>query len=353
MPVIPVVIPAYEPDGRLLILLDQLSERKITPVIVVDDGSGENYTELFRKAGKLAEAGGGCLLRHERNCGKGRALKTAFQYVLTSFPDAAGVVTADSDGQHRPECIEDVRRALCQNPDSLVLGARTFDDPGIPWKSRFGNRLTVKLMQYFTGIRVSDTQTGLRGIPRAFLEKLLNVRGERFEFETEMLLASRGEYPIVEVPIRTVYDSKSHHQTHFRPLADSWRIYKILGRSFLGFVLSSLSSSILDLCLFTLLCHLLRGRARAYILIATIAARILSAAYNYGMNYKKVFRSRSGIRASAVRYALLAAAQMLCSGLLVTAAVRLLGNLPEVVIKAMVDTALFFVSYKIQQKFVF
>lgn len=351
---IPVIIPAYEPDERLLVLLEKLHEAGVRPVILVNDGSKEAYQDIFARADKIVGKTGGRLLTHAENMGKGRALKTAFACILESFPDASGAVTADSDGQHTPESIIKVMDRMKQDPDALVLGARQFEGDGIPWKSRFGNSLTEKVFAYTAGIHVSDTQTGLRGIPRSFMKKLLDVKGDRFEFETRMLLEAAGTLPIVEVPIETIYDSEENHQTHFKPIRDSLRIYRIFAGRFLKFIFSSLSSSILDLILFSLFCSVLKKKyPGVYVGIATVAARIFSAAYNYTINYRIVFRSRENVATSGLRYLLLAVLQMLCSATLVTILVKAFPAFPELLPKIAVDTVLFFISYKLQQKLVF
>ena len=185
---IPIIIPAYEPDERLLELLKDLSESRLGPVIIVDDGSGEQYSDIFTEAENYLKTTGGVLLRHEVNRGKGRALKTAFAHVLDHEPDAIGCVTADSDGQHSVECITKCMNALSERPDNLILGVRDFSGEEVPFKSRFGNNLTIKICSFLCGVKVTDTQTGLRGIPRAFMRDLLDVEGERFEFETRMLI---------------------------------------------------------------------------------------------------------------------------------------------------------------------
>lgn len=352
-PLIPVVIPAYEPDRRLIDLLEDFRKKNIRCVILVDDGSGEKYREIFEEAEQIIQKLGGTILTHEVNRGKGRALKTAFAYVLENMPVACGVVTADSDGQHSVECIRAVMQRLREKPDALVLGVRSFDEEQVPWKSRFGNKLTMKILGYVSGIHVSDTQTGLRGIPVAFMKDLLDVEGERFEFETRMLLETVGKCEIEEVKIQTIYDSKENHQTHFNPVKDSIRIYKILGAKFLKYIFASLSSSVLDIGLFALFCYFLKGRVLPYIAVSTVLARIMSAAYNFTMNYKVVFRSSEHVGSSAARYIALAIVQMLASAALVTGGSAILPMLPEVLIKVVVDTALFLISYYIQRKYVF
>lgn len=303
---IPVIIPAYEPDSNFPVLLGTLAENNVGPVIVVDDGSGEQYAAIFEKARSLVEGNSGTVLVHEVNRGKGRALKTAFQYILENYQGVIGAVTADSDGQHTVDCIRKVMAALEEKPQELILGVRDFSGDDIPWKSRFGNNLAEKVFAYVAGVHVSDTQTGLRGIPREFMRDLLEVAGERFEFETQMLLESVNRYPISEVEIETIYDSVDDHQTHFDPVADSIKIYRILGKKFLKYIFASFSSSILDLALFSVFCFFLEGRYVSYVAVATVLARIISAVYNYTINYKVVFKSKENVGKASAKYFLLA-----------------------------------------------
>ncbi|MCR5053871.1 MAG: bifunctional glycosyltransferase family 2/GtrA family protein [Lachnospiraceae bacterium] len=349
---IPIIIPAYEPDERFIELLSALVVED-NYIVVIDDGSGEKYRPLFDQVNEIID-GKGVLLRHEVNKGKGRALKTAFRYVLNSIPDAIGAVTADSDGQHTKDCIMAVCAGLEKHPNSLILGVRHFDEEDIPWKSRFGNTLTLKVMKIVSGLSISDTQTGLRGIPRKFMEELLNVEGERYEYETRMLLETVNKYSIVEVPIKTIYDSKENHQTHFHPFRDSFKIYKVLFERFFRFVFSSFSSFIIDIVLFYLLCIILKPwNSSFYAAAATVIARIASATCNYSFNYIFVFRSKEKKLISAGKYLALAVVQMGCSALLVTLAIHVFPYINESILKMIVDTALFFVSYQIQKRFVF
>lgn len=360
---VPIIIPSYEPDDRLIALLRDLDGKGMGPVIIVNDGSSEEYDDLFRKAGSIISKRGGRLISYQPNHGKGHALKTAFSYVIENMPDAIGCVTADSDGQHTPECIATVINKLIEKPGNLILGVREFKKEDIPWKSWFGNKLTIKVFSYVAGINVSDTQSGLRGIPVDFMKELIGVKGERFEYEMQMLLECAGKYDLTEIPIETVYDSKENHQTHFRPVADSVRIYRILGKKFFKYIFASLSSFILDILLyhlFSLLFADMHASSNATIaevgtgvFMATVCARIISAIYNYLINYKFVFRSRASKSASLTKYALLAIIQMCVSAGSVSLIAFLLHADTTTLIKAVVDTMLFFLSYTIQQKLVF
>ena len=344
------IIPAYEPDDRLITLLKDLRADYHGHIVVVNDGSGEKYDSYYEKAEEF-----GCeVIKHFRNMGKGRALKNAFNYCLNEYPDMLGCVTADSDGQHLPEDIYRVMDALSNNPDSLILGCRDFSKEDVPFKSKLGNGFMHLACRFMCGVNTTDTQTGLRGIPAPFMALLLNTAGERFEFETRMLLEAKDNYPLKEVLIQTVYESKDNHQTHYNTLKDSIRIGKILAGVFIKFLISSLSSTVVDLILFTLLCPVFKPvSAIYYISIATAIARVISAIYNYTINYKLVFKSHDSMWRAAAKYFLLALIQMCMSALFTTIGALLLPFIPETAIKAVVDVCLFFISYCIQRTVVF
>lgn len=344
---IAVIIPSYEPDERLIILVKSL-QKQCSNIVVVNDGSDSRFNEIFRDL----EKSGVIVLSHAVNQGKGRALKTAFNYCLLQDSDLIGCVTADSDGQHLPEDIVHCGKVLSRYADSLVLGCRDFDDNSVPSKSRYGNKITRTLFRYLCGLNITDTQTGLRGIPAQFMRELLVIPGERFEFETNMLIASKDHYSIKEIEIKTIYDSKKNHATHFDPIKDSIRIYRILGKIFLNFIISSLSSSVVDLSLFAVFCALLREKT-GYILISTALARIISASYNYIVNYHLVFSSKELHRKSTFKYIVLAIIQGTLSAVLVSNIVTLVGSSFEVLSKIIVDTLLFVISFYIQREFIF
>jgi len=354
---VPIVIPSYEPDSALLQLCVDLQEKGLTDVIVIDDGSGPDYAEIFRE---VEERFHYTVLRHAVNLGKGRGLKTAFNYLLNREGELVGCVTADSDGQHTPADIIRCIEALEETPNDLILGCRDFDQDNVPSKSRIGNKLTRNICRFLCGVSVTDTQTGLRAIPKAFMAHLMNVTGERFEFETYMLIETKERCSIRELSIETVYDSVTDHKTHFDPIRDSIRIYKIFGRIFGKFLLASVSSFVIDILLFNLFCTILHTPdAPWYAAAATVLARVISAVYNYLVNYALVFHSGKKHVKSGFRYFLLAVVQMCVSAALVTGGVWLFTmalNLPfisETLIKIVVDTILFLCSYYIQRKYVF
>ena len=347
---ITIVLPSLNPDEKMTALVDRLVEAGFEDIVIVNDGSDGAHLKPFAHA----KAYPACtVLNHETNKGKGRALKTAFAFVLNHRPDSLGVVTIDGDGQHQIPDIQACCTALAEETGEIVLGCRNFSEPGIPWRSRLGNRLTVSVFRFLCGLRISDTQTGLRGIPRAQLKELCKVQGERFEYETNMLLYIRkAGLGIREVKISTIYLDENR-SSHFHPFRDSLKIYSAI----LRFSLSSLASSLLDIGLFSLLNFFLDPyfTRPSRIFTSAALARILSAIFNYGVNHKAVFQSRAPMGGTFWRYCLLCILQFFVSSGSVLLLSALLGShiTGDTVIKVIVDLVLFFISFRIQRDWVF
>ena len=220
-----IIIPAYKPDDKLIELVNQLQSQFSSRLIIVDDGGGEAFQDIFNT---ILARHGHCvdLLIHPVNRGKGAALKTAFAHVLHNYGDHSGVVTADADFQHRPVDIQRVCQALEANPRALALGSRDFKEPGIPARSRIGNRITSWVFKLRTGQPCGDTQTGLRGIPMKLLPLCMHLPGDRYEFEMNVLLATAiSGISIVPVPIKTIY-IEDNRSSHFKVWRDPFLIYK-------------------------------------------------------------------------------------------------------------------------------
>ena len=224
-----VLIPVWQPPADLPELVENLILRGFGRVVVVNDGSHEEYRPLFNRLKALDLAD---IVEHSQNLGKGRALKSGLSFLQKHVPALIGAVTADADGQHLPDDIQRVGLRLLSSGERCVIGARTFDRSA-PFKNRMGNRFTAMIFRTLTKCRVSDTQTGLRGLPRSQWKVLLGVPGERYEYETAMLVQlCRSGQPPLEVPISTVY-LNGNRSTHFRPFRDSFKIYGALLRALL------------------------------------------------------------------------------------------------------------------------
>lgn len=221
-----IIIPAYCPDTELLLVLEQFREHCDYRIVVINDGSGLEYDPVFVEVGKFTNVK---LIQHQENQGKGAALRTGFKYVLKQEPSCCSVVTADADGQHRADDILKICTTSIANPSLLILGARHFNGY-VPMRSRLGNSITRRLYNLLFRQNLTDTQTGLRAIPVESLTPLLDLKGERYCYELEMLLSlNKRNVEVFEVPISTVYE-KNNTSSHFRPIADSLQIYMTLLR---------------------------------------------------------------------------------------------------------------------------
>lgn len=425
------VIPAYRPGNRLLSLLQDLltelpeldgvrqaagnagaddGERSdsgpaacgeacgaIDGVVVVDDGSGEEYARIFEEAKSL-----GChVVCHEANRGKGAAIRSGIREALLLYGKSIDVVTADADGQHLPQDILRVAGALRrensagpdidvplseegaeaganeqspvepararvgsdggaeaaakEQPPALVLGVRDLSGGAVPLRSRFGNGLMRMNFLLSTGIRCRDTQTGLRGIPAALLPLALDAEGERYEYEMDFLKKAVKRARLVEVPIETVYE-QGNAGSHFRPIRDSLLFYQ----KPLRFMATAVASNAVDWALFLLFLRLFgisafssfgKGAASPGVMASTALARIGSGLFNFQANRLWSFQSRGRAGVQAVRYLVLFFANMLCSAAAVTGLTAL--GLPAAAGKAAADVTLFIVNYQLQKSWVF
>ncbi len=342
------IIPAYKPDEKLLATLQEAAEH-FADILVVDDGSGEAFAPIFEAVEKIPQC---TLLRHPINRGKGAALKTAFAYFMQERPDFAGVVTADADGQHRTKDILAVARTM-EESGEITLGCRDFSGADVPPRSRFGNRITIGVFRLFFGMKIGDTQTGLRAFPKASLPMMASIEGDRYEYETQMLFAmSRAKMPFRQVAIETVY-IEENRSSHFRVVRDSLRIYGLI----LKYLLSSAAAAVVDALAFFLLklFPLLGVLPIPATFTASFLARAISSLVNYLINAKVVFGEQTN-RRSLLRYYFLVVVQISLSA----AAVFLLEHLLVIeaawlstILKMIVDTILFFFSFRIQHKWVF
>ncbi|MDK2905205.1 MAG: hypothetical protein PWR12_1281 [Eubacteriaceae bacterium] len=338
-----VIIPAYKPDQRLNKLVEELIEKNFD-LVVVDDGSGDGYKLIFKKLQYLKQVE---LCRHQENRGKGAALKTGIAWALEKYPDTCGVVTADSDGQHKPDDIERIASALEQNGDQLIMGTRDFSGAHVPFKSRWGNRITSFVYFISSGRKCRDTQTGLRGIPAEIAKVALDISGDRYEYEMNFLMeVAKAQYKIKEVPIETVYIDENR-SSHFHAVRDSARIYF----NILKFSLSSLISAVIDNSLFALFMLTAFTSSSVGILEATILARVISGCVNFLLNKHWVFQSAQRKGKESLQYMILFVSQMFLSWFFVSSFSAYTQHLS--ILKILVDTSLFAISYFVQKNLIF
>ncbi|SHJ49500.1 bifunctional glycosyltransferase family 2/GtrA family protein [Pseudobutyrivibrio xylanivorans] len=335
-----IIIPAYQPLESLVPLTKDIFDY-FENVLVIDDGGGEKYAHIFTQLKDM----GAIIVTHAINQGKGRALKSAINYCLLNPEIAkAGVITVDADGQHRPADIVKVAEAMEQHPDDVVLGCREFDVDNVPWKSRMGNGISRKVYKWTCGIDVTDTQTGLRGLPYSFLEIAARCDGEKYEYETNMLLDIKtNKVNITEVTIQTVYEN-NNESSHFNPVRDSIRIYSII----LKYSFASLFSALIDYIIF-----IIAHACGAKIMMATYIARACSCLINFTLNKNVVFQGKGNSAVQLAKYLVLVVISGTISGWSVTHLSALLPMVAPVIIKVPVEIILYLFNYTVQRTLIF
>ncbi len=335
-----IIVPTLDPDEEIMENFVNELQKEFSHILVVNDGSNKSHDKFFSKL----EKNGIEVIKHYKNYGKGRGLKNAFNYLLNKYNSIKGVVTCDCDGQHSVKDIKKCAEKVLEEPKKLILGVRDFDKDNVPPKSKFGNKITRGIFKIFIGLEISDTQTGLRGLSKELMETFLTTDGERYEYETNMLIECKNkDIEIKEVGIETIY-LNSNANSHFNPLKDSIMIYKL----FFKYFLAAASSFILDIILFISFFGVLDINSK--ILAATILSRVVSSIYNYIINSNLVFKNMTIKTLS--KYYLLAIIEMFTSGCFVTWLYGLL-NINVLIIKILVDFIIWIINLYIQRVYVF
>jgi glycosyltransferase involved in cell wall biosynthesis len=211
-----VLIPFYNQSHEILSSLIKEIPHSLDRIVIVDDGSSPSY-----ECPVPAIRGIRCPL----NRGKGAAISTGAEFIIASACGAdAYIVTADADGQHKASDIQKIIETCtsCPRGEILFIGCRNFKSCDVPLASRIGKLFSNILLRLESGVKISDTQSGLRAYPINIFKKF-KTASARFDFETEILLFSLREgYKISEVEIDAVYPKE--RISHFRKIADTARI---------------------------------------------------------------------------------------------------------------------------------
>ena len=357
-----VLIPSLSPDEKLPAYVKELLAADFGLILVVDDGSASEYQPIFAEIAGWDRC---AVTHHEVNRGKGAALRTGFAYIKEKTA-LRGVLTADSDGQHTvPDTLK--LAAELGEKEELLLGSRDFsrNNPNVPSKSRFGNRMTSGVFRVLYGKWLPDTQTGLRAFDRGLIDFMLSVSGDRFEYEMNMLIqCSAKKIPMRPIPIETIYHEENKG-THFHPIRDSWRIYKLLLGSFFRYSAASILSFLVDYAVLSLLMFwAFAGSEYSFInilgiqfsfraLVAAPIARLCSAPVNFLLNRNYVFRAGSD-RGAVGRYIVLA----VCALAVTTVVFAFLDQYVStaflhILLKIVIDVAMYVINYRIQKAWVF
>lgn len=337
-----ILIPAYEPGSALIESTNKLVADQCI-VVVVDDGSGLNYQQIFNMLNENIHH-----IKHSDNLGKGMALKSGYRYIRDTFQNYV-VVTADADGQHHIGDIKNMAETYKLQPHTLLLGVRAFESKNVPLRSKFGNILTRKLFSLVTRQQLSDTQTGLRAFDASLIDFMIDVPGERFEYEMNVLLSSSAaQVKLVELPILTIYE-ENNESSHFNPIRDSWAIYKEVFK----FASSSLLSFGIDYGLFIILLHLTGSWGlAASVAFANIVSRIVSGTFNFTMNKHLIFKQKGSLAKGTLSYILLASCILIGNTILLNLLTGPLHINPYIA-KIVTEISFFSLSYIVQKNIIF
>lgn len=349
-----VIITVYRANKRTTHLCERLFELGAENIVVVEDGCSLNNSDFFNELVSI-----GChIVKNKDNKGKGASLRTGIKYAYEHLYNISGFVTADADGQHRAEDIMRVSKALELRPDTLIIGKRVLRQTGAPLSIRIGKMLSSAYFRVVTGKRCSDAMTGLRGIPVSLYETAIHTSGDRFDYEMNFLTKCADlKIPFYNVNISPDYSF--NEKSSYRIVKDTFLIF----RTPLKFATASLGCTAIDLALFTLFFYLiplsnildhLHNTPLAeslYVIIATVLARLVSGGLNFVINRNVIFKNKSKANKQAVRFFILFFCIMIASSLIVSVLSFL--PIPETLLKAITDLALWTVNYTVQRKWVF
>lgn len=329
------LIPAYEPDRNIIRILKELKANDFINIIV-DDGSGKEYKDIFSECKKYGE-----IISYETNKGKGHALKTGIKYIKENYKNYI-ITTIDADGQHKVDDAKKLVEYAKEHKDEIVIGKRMRNNK-VPVRSLIGNSITRQVFKMATNLDVYDTQTGLRCFSNELTDFMLKIAGERYEYEMNVLLeASKKNIKIKELEIQTIYKN-NNSTSHFNAFKDSIKIYKEI----IKFSLSSIASFLIDYIFYTIFYFAFKS-----INIANVLARAISSICNYIINRKVVFKSDKSILKSLVQYFLLVVVILALNTCILNIFVNI-SKLNPLLAKVLTEMVLFCLSWIVQKKIVF
>ena len=207
------LIPAHNESGRIGPVIDAVKER--LPVLVVDDGSADNTSEVARSHGAI-------VIRQEPNQGKGAALLNGFRHFLGGVYDA--VLTLDADGQHDPAEVPLFVDKYERDHSDLIIGKRDFRK--MPFPRNISNTFGTWMFSNALKLYVPDNQSGYRLHSRRLVESMIDSQEHGFEFEVEIIFKCVLQgYRLDWVPISTIYTAKKH--SHIKPLPHIRHFFRI------------------------------------------------------------------------------------------------------------------------------
>lgn len=352
---IAVLISSLDPDRQLCEFVDGLIEEGFPKIIIVNDGSVPESEKIFKKCRKHEQC---IVIDHEKNLGKGSALKTGMKYYLDELEGFDGIVTCDCDGQHSAKDAAKVARLIGGRENALILGSRDFSEENVPKNRSVGNRITRWVMSAVYKKSLKDTQTGLRGIPNKLIGRFLGIDGKRFDFEMNMLIECiKNDIEIIETPVSTIYID-GNRNTHFRVVRDSVRIYWPMCGKLIKFMLSALGCYCLELIAFTLLTKYVFDELDAGMAFLPQAiSKVVSCTGNFIINKHTVFKTKGSSLDPLLKYIMTLVMLVALSSTFMSMLMEFMniemGSSAVMLIKILVDFFCMTLNFTLQRKWVF
>lgn len=340
-----VIIPVSSPGDKLNGYIASIIECGYKVILVFDGCEPDNIFHVNESC---------IILRNAVSQGVGRAVKTGVNYILTRLPECKCAVIADDTCTYSTEDIALCEDSALSDPAAIVLGSRKLTKTSVPFKARFINNSFRIMFRTLCGINIKDSRTSLRAFSRNLMADIMGVQGEGSDFMVNMLLYTKQRnIPITEAAVDAQY-FPAPKKPLMNNLADLLNIFFV----FIKFMVTSLSSFVIDLLAFTLFVNIFKGfiaSPQYYILYSTILSRVISAFVNFSLNKYTVFKNKGRTLKTFIKYASLCAVQLLVSSTLVFVVYDKIfaGAVSESIIKIFVDAILFFVSFQVQREWVF
>ncbi len=349
------LISSLNPDVQLTGFVEKLIDLGIPKIILVNDGSNSEAKKLFGKCKRHKEC---IVIDHEKNLGKGIALKTGMKYYLENLEGYDGIVTCDCDGQHLAEDVIKVAKLMECKDNALFLGARDFASGNVPKRNSFGNRTTRKIMSMVYRKSLTDTQTGLRGIPNKLIARMLRLPGKRFDFEMNMIIdCIKNDIEIIETPIETIYID-GNRNSNFRTVNDSVRVYWPMCGELIKFMLSAFGCYCAELIAFTLLTkYAFDNLEPSMAFLPQTISKVISCTGNFIINKHTVFKNKGSSVDALIRYIMTLVMLVVLSSTAISMIMELfniaMDNNSLMLVKICVDTFCMVLNFTLQRKWVF
>ncbi len=215
-----VLIPAYNAGSTIAELIHKASKFVDRgDIVVVDDGSQDQTFAIALRAGAV-------VLKHDRNKGKGEALKTGFTYAVEK--NYGAFLTIDADLQHDPSSIRDFLEKANADFNGMMIGTREINLREMPFARWLTNNLTSAILSVLSGQTIRDSQSGYRLISTQVLRSF-KLKSKKYDLESEILVkAGRSGFKIEAVPIKTIYRGS---KSFINPFVDTGRFIKLMWRT--------------------------------------------------------------------------------------------------------------------------